>query len=224
MASERLAIKQQYLFLSMLPCAMTGLTSYHFKLIAALTMVVDHIGVLFYPDLDWLRVIGRVSFPLFIWLLIQGEAHTKDIWRYGLRLGLLGLISQPIYQITFGTQQLNILFQLLLGLVCLRVARQRPALMLPVWISAALITEALNISYGSYGIILILLIRYFRPHLIWWLVWVGFHLIWAGYAGTFQLPTTVVPLLFIAFKGQRGPKARWFYGFYPVHLALLALL
>ena len=67
---------------------MPGLTSYHLKLIAALTMVVDHIGVLFYPHLDWLRMIGRVSFPLFIWLLTQGEAHTKDIWRYGLRLGL----------------------------------------------------------------------------------------------------------------------------------------
>jgi hypothetical protein len=84
-----------------------------------------------------------------------------------VRLGLLGLISQPIYQITFDTQQLNILFQLLLGLVCLRVARQRPALMLPVWISAALMAEALNVSYGSYGIILILLIRYFRHNLTW---------------------------------------------------------
>ncbi|KPQ32592.1 MAG: TraX protein [Phormidesmis priestleyi Ana] len=203
---------------------MPGLTSYHLKLIAALTMVVDHIGVLFYPHLDWLRMIGRVSFPLFIWLLTQGEAHTKDIWRYGLRLGLLGLISQPIYQITFGTQQLNILFQLLLGLVCLRVVRQRPALILPVGISAALITEVLNFSYGSYGVILILLIRYFRLNLLWWAAWGGFHLVWAGYAGIFQLPATVVPLLFITFKGQRGPKARWFYGFYPGHLALLLLL
>ncbi len=92
---------------------MTGLTSYHLKLIAALTMLVDHIGVVFYPDLDWLRVIGRISFPLFIWLLVQGESHTKDIWRYGLRLGLLGLISQPIYQVTFDTEYLNILFLLL---------------------------------------------------------------------------------------------------------------
>jgi hypothetical protein len=203
---------------------MIGLTSYHLKLIAALTMLIDHIGALVYPQLDWLRVIGRISFPLFIWLLIQGEAHTKDIWRYGLRLGLLGLISQPIYQIAFGKQQLNILFQLLLGLVCLRVARQRPALMLPLWILAALIAEALNVSYGSYGIILIFLIRYFQNNLIWWLVWVGFHLIWARYAGMFQLPAIVVPLLFVAFNGQRGPKARWFYGFYPGHLALLTLI
>jgi hypothetical protein len=56
------------------------------------------------------------------------------------------------------------------------------------------------------------------------LVWVGFHLIWTRYAGTFQLPAVVVPLLFIAFNGQRGPKARWFYGFYPGHLALLTLI
>lgn len=203
---------------------MTGLSSYHLKLIAALTMLVDHIGVVFYPDLDWLRVIGRVSFPLFIWLLVQGEAHTKDIWRYGLRLGLLGLISQPIYQLTFDTARPNILFQLLVGLICLRVSRQQPVLMLPVWMLAAFVTEALNISYGSYGIILMLLIRYFRPSLRWWLIWIGFHLIWAGYAGAFQLPVIVVPLLFVAFNGQRGPRAHWFYGFYPGHLALLTLI
>ncbi len=203
---------------------MTGLTSYHLKLIAAITMLVDHIGVVFFPDIIWLRVIGRVSFPLFIWLLMQGEAHTKNIWRYGLRLGLLGLVSQPIYQIAFDTGQLNILFQLLIGLVCLRVTRQRPAVMLPVWILGALVAEALDISYGSYGIILILLIRYFRPHLLWWLVWVDFHLVWSLYAGSFQLPAIAVPLLFMAFNGQRGPKARWFYGFYPGHLALLALI
>ena len=202
---------------------MTGLTSYHLKLIAALTMLVDHIGVVFYPDLDWLRVIGRVSFPLFVWLLVQGEARTKDVWRYGLRLGLLGLISQPIYRLTFDLEQLNILFLLLIGLVCLRVTRQQPALMFPVWAAAVLIAEALNVSYGGYGIVLILLIRYFRPDRFWWLAWVGFHLIWAWYAGPFQLPVIAVPLLFVAFNGQRGPKARWFYGFYPGHLALLGL-
>ncbi|MBE9078976.1 TraX family protein [Romeria aff. gracilis LEGE 07310] len=203
---------------------MTGLTSYHLKLIAALTMLVDHIGVVFYPDLVWLRMIGRVSFPLFVWLLVQGEAHTKNIGRYGLRLGLLGLVSQPVYQMVFDTAQLNILFQLLIGLVCLRAARQRPELMPPVWITGALIAEALPISYGGYGIILILLTRYFRPNLPWWLAWVSFHLIWTGIAGPFQLPAIGAPLLFMAFNGQRGPQARWFYGFYPGHLALLTLL
>lgn len=203
---------------------MTGLTSYHLKLIAALTMLIDHIGVLFYPDADWLRAIGRISFPLFVWLLVQGEGHTQNVWRYGLRLAILGVIAQPIYQFTFNNGQLNILFELLIGLGCLRGARQYPTWRGPIWITGAFAAEVLPLGYGSYGIVLILLARYFRPTLLWWAVWVGFHGLWALYLGPFQWPALGVPLLFMAFNGKRGPRARWFYAFYPGHLALLTLI
>ena len=203
---------------------MFGLTSYHLKLLAAITMVIDHIGVVFYPDLDGLRMIGRISFPLFVWLLIQGETYTKDVGRYGLRLAVLGFVSQPIYHLLFDTNRLNILFLLLVGLVGLRLSRQRPDLAIPVWFAGAAVTELLQISYGAYGIALVILTRYFRPTPIWWLAWVGFHLIWVQFEGTFQLPVAAVPLLFMLANGQRGPKARWFYGFYPGHLALLWLV
>ncbi|MBD2258319.1 TraX family protein [Pseudanabaena sp. FACHB-2040] len=201
-----------------------GLSSFHIKLLAAITMLIDHIGAVLYPEVDWLRAIGRISFPLFVWLLVQGEAHTRDIWRYGLRLVLLGLISQPIYQLTFGVTDLNILFQLSVGLVCLRLARQWPDLQILVWLAGAAVTEVLNMNYGSYGIVLVLLTRYFRPNFAWCLVWVGFHLVWARFMGPFQLPAAVIPLFFFWANGQRGPKARWFYAFYPGHLALLALI
>lgn len=203
---------------------MTGSTNYHIKLIAAATMLIDHIGAVFYPDTDWLRVVGRISFPLFIWLLVQGEAHTRDVWRYGLRLAVLGLVSQPIYQLTFGVTDLNILFQLLVGLVCLRLVRQQPGLQVPIWLAGAAVTELLNINYGSYGIALVLLTHYFRSTAVWWLVWVGFHLVWVAGAGPFQLPAVIAPLFFIGATGERGARARWFYGFYPGHLALLSLV
>lgn len=204
---------------------MTGLTSYHFKLIAALTMLIDHIGAVLYPEADWLRAVGRISFPVFVYLLVQGETRTKDVWRYGLRLGLLGLVSQPIYQLTFDTHQLNVLFLLLIGLVCLRVSRQYSQLSLPIWLAGALAAELLNTSYGSYGIVLVLLIRAFQPTLLWWLGWLGFNLLWMSLiGGWFQLPVLWVPLLFVLANGQRGARARWFYGFYPGHLALLELV
>ncbi|HEY9764386.1 MAG TPA: TraX family protein [Trichocoleus sp.] len=203
---------------------MTGLTNYHLKLIAAVTMLIDHIGAVFYPDTDWFRAVGRVSFPLFIWLLVQGEAHTRNVWRYGLRLGLLGLVSQPIYQLTFGVTDLNILFQLLVGLVCLRLARNQTWFQVPIWLAGAALTELLNINYGSYGIALVLIIRYFRPPIVGWLLWVGFHLVWVWQAGSFQLPAVVTPVFFAWANGERGAKARWFYGFYPGHLALLSLV
>ncbi|MGB3200723.1 MAG: TraX family protein, partial [Nodosilinea sp.] len=98
-----------------------GLTSYQLKLLAAITMLVDHIGVVFFPDDVRFRLVGRISFPLFIWLLVQGEAHTRDLGRYAIRLAILGLVSQPIYQLFFDINRLNILFELLVGLGCLRL-------------------------------------------------------------------------------------------------------
>lgn len=204
---------------------MPGLTSYHLKLLAAATMLIDHIGVVFYPEVDWLRMIGRLSFPLFVWLLVQGEAHTHDIGRYGLRLALLGLVAQPIYQLTFNVDRLNILFLLLLGLVCLRLSSDRSSyLRAAIWLGGAGIATVANTSYGAYGIALIAFIRHFQPTPLWWLAWIGFHLLYARLGGSFQLPATVTPIFFMLANGQRGPQARWFYGFYPGHLALLWLL
>lgn len=201
-----------------------GLTSYHIKLLAAVTMLVDHIGVVLFPGAIGLRIVGRISFPLFIWLLVQGEAHTRDVWRYGLRLAVLGVVSQPIYQATFGTTELNILFELLVGLACLRLVRNFPRLQLPIWLGGAGLSELLNMGYGSYGIALTALVYSFRPNLWWVSAWAGFHLIWARFLGPFQLPAIAVSLLFWLANGKRGAKARWFYGFYPGHLALLWLI
>lgn len=203
---------------------MTGLNSHHLKLIAAVSMLLDHISVVLYPEIDWLRMVGRISFPLFAWLLVQGEAHTRNVWRYGLRLGLLGLISQPIYQITFDVATLNILFHLLIGLVCLRTSRAQPRWTWPIWIAGGLIAEVLDISYGGYGIALILLLRYFRNRPQWWIAWISLHLVSIPLFGTFQLPMLPVPFLWMAYNQQRGTKARWFYAFYPAHLLLLLLI
>ncbi len=201
-----------------------ALTNYHIKLLAAVTMLIDHIGVVFFPDAIAWRIGGRLSFPLFIWLLVQGEAHTRDIWRYGLRLAILGTVTQPIYQLTFDTARPNILFELLLGLVCLRLARNFPRLEIPIWLGAVGLSVGLDLGYGSYGIGLMILTRYFRRDGWWALLWVGFHGLWAWMEGPFQLPAIAVLMIFWFANGDRGPKARWFYTFYPAHLALLWLI
>ncbi|MGB5975230.1 MAG: TraX family protein [Nodosilinea sp.] len=200
------------------------LTNYHLKLLAAATMLIDHVGVVFFPDAMGFRIVGRISFPLFVWLLVQGEAHTRDIWRYGLRLAVLGVVSQPIYQATFDVTRPNILFLLLLGLVCLRLARHFSKLQLLVWLGGIGLAELLDLSYGSYGIGLVVLIRYFRRSVPWLLTWVGFHLIWARLFGLFQLSAIAVALIFWLANGDRGRQGRWFYSFYPGHMALLWLV
>ena len=68
------------------------------KWIAIVTMTIDHIGLILYPEYIVLRYIGRLAFPLFAYLLILGMESTRSVMKYFLRLFSFALISQtPFY-------------------------------------------------------------------------------------------------------------------------------
>lgn len=190
-------------------------------------MLVDHIGVVFFPGLIVLRILGRFSFPIFILLLIEGEKYTRNFWQYCLRLLLLGIVSQPIFQILFSATRLNILFTLLLGLLCLRLVRVFPRWQLLIWLIGAIVAQRLDFEYGAYGLVAIALLRTLHDNLVWWSGWIALHLslflLNPGFA-SFQLFAIFSPLILRSANHQRGAKARWFYLFYPVHLFVLWLV
>src|SRR5450759_5584692 len=72
------------------------------KLVAIVSMTIDHVGAILLPQVGWLRIIGRVAFPLFAYQLAAGYLHTRNLARYALRLAVWGLIAQPVYMIAFG--------------------------------------------------------------------------------------------------------------------------
>ena len=49
------------------------------KIIAALIMVIDHIGYMFFPKVIWIRKVGRLSFPIFAFFVAEGFFYTKDL-------------------------------------------------------------------------------------------------------------------------------------------------
>lgn len=203
------------------------LNSYQIKILAALFMVFDHVGVVFFPNLLLFRIIGRLSFPLFAWLLTQGERYTRNFKQYLLRLILLGLISQPLYLLALSGTRLNILFTLSLGLITLRLSRQFRQFQYLIWGLSIVAAELLRVEYGAYGMVAIWLFSAFRPSLVWWAAWIGLHLLVIAVGaelGLFQLPAVVTPLLVHLTNSQKGPSARWFYSFYPLHLLILYLL
>ena len=71
-----------------------GVSQESLKLIACVTMLIDHIGALFFPYALWLRIIGRISFPIYCFLLAEGVHHTHSPLTYGLRLLLVALIQK----------------------------------------------------------------------------------------------------------------------------------
>lgn len=73
------------------------LNGFWIKIIAIISMTFDHVGYFLQPHgnlhvvFDIFRVIGRLSFPLFIFLLVEGVIHTKNTRNYFIRLSLLAL-------------------------------------------------------------------------------------------------------------------------------------
>ena len=78
------------------------LTGYHLKLIALITMFIDHITVVLVPSGTVylvLRGIGRISFPIYVFLIAEGCRYTSDRFKYAMRLGAFALISEIPYDL-----------------------------------------------------------------------------------------------------------------------------
>ncbi len=135
------------------------------KIIAVLTMVVDHVGVIFFPSETFLRVIGRIAFPLFCWGIVIGLERTRDWRRYALRLLVLAAVTQPFYMLALSHDwhEFNVMATLLLGLLGIQGIRARwhfsqfwgPVLVL-------LVAAAFRMDYGWRGVLLIILMHLAR--------------------------------------------------------------
>lgn len=94
------------------------------RIIACLTMLLDHIGYLY--GITPFRIIGRISFPIFLFLIVNGYRHTSNRFLYALRLGVFAALSQvPFSLFTNGSYLIskgNVLFTLLLCLLCIWIS------------------------------------------------------------------------------------------------------
>lgn len=82
------------------------------KWIGIITMTIDHVGYYLFPQMIWLRIIGRIAFPCFLYTTIQGVEHTRNFKKYLSQLIVTGILTIPITQYSGTT--FNILFTLAL--------------------------------------------------------------------------------------------------------------
>lgn len=113
-----------------------GLSGSTLKLIAIITMLIDHIGAaviarlliagqgseMLYKIYYAMRAVGRVAFPIFCFLLVEGFFYTGSRKKYALRLFGFALLSEIPFDLAFSGKILefgyqNVFFTLLIGLL-----------------------------------------------------------------------------------------------------------
>ena len=119
-----------------------------------------------------LRLIGRVSFPIFCFLLVEGFLHTHDRKKYALRLFLFALVSEIPFDLAimgrlFDPVHQNVFFTLLIGLLAMMLCdyfrmQAQPVAQVLVLILAMVLAWALHTDYGYRGVLLIELLYIFR--------------------------------------------------------------
>ncbi len=199
------------------------------KIIAFLTMTIDHVGLVFFPQYFALRIIGRLAFPLFAFGIAQGYVRTRNVFNYGQRILLLALISQPIFYLLINESGLNICFTLLFGLISIYIYDKfknqwlKYGLILLLLISG----QIMQMDYGAYGILMILFFFIFRDKPI--LIFVQSALVFLMILSDFNQLFNIFAIVsfFIAyylkdydFKINRTVQ----YLFYPVHMLILYII
>ncbi len=201
------------------------------KWIAIVTMTIDHIGYALFPYQIWMRYVGRIAFPIFCFLLVEGAVHTKNIRKYELRMLVFACIAEVpfdfgLYHQIYWSHQ-NVMFTMLLGLVLIDALRtiKHPvgiALSCVAGIAAATVCQ---VDYGGMGIVLILAFYWFR--IMFWHK--GLSLILIEMIEGMDWPVQRAGILALPFlyfyNGERGRQNRYFfYVYYPLHLLVIYVI
>ena len=87
------------------------------KIIASISMLLDHTGMILFPGELWLRILGRIGLPLYALCIAEGFRHTRSRGKYFLRIFILGVLCQIVYDFVSKETYLGILITFSLSLV-----------------------------------------------------------------------------------------------------------
>ena len=209
------------------------LTSNQLKLLAMLTMTLDHIGVQMFPGVLWLRIVGRLAFPIYAYMIAEGCAHTHNRNKYLLQMAGLALLCQLVYFFAMGSlfQCILVTFTLSILLIYACDTGSRPLTALAL-LGVAFVTVTLPrllpgtdfaIDYGFFGVLVPVAVYLGKTHREK-LLFMAFTLAALAWSfGGIQWYSLAALLPLALYGGQRGKRRmKWlFYLYYPLHLAAI---
>lgn len=214
--------------------------NHHFlKVLACVFMFIDHVGAFLYPDLLYLRGLGRLAFPIFAYLIVDGFFHTHDLKKYAFRLFALASLWQipTAFFILHGdfapSEPINVIFTLFVGLYCIYLLDNEDFKTLFLVLITSIIFDYFHIGlqYGTYGLAIIIscyCVRY-EDYKFIYLFGITFILSFLMYAlriYPFYQVLSSFAFIIISFPLYYDIKLPrfTFYVFYPLHIFALMFI
>jgi hypothetical protein len=199
------------------------------KILATVLMLIDHIG--FMIDCEIMRIIGRFSFPLFCWVFAQNWKRPGDKEKLIKRMGLFGVLSQIPHIMLFNNGDLNVLMSFFFCALTLKYINESQQKIVILCLGL-FVSELIQANYGWYTIACTILMINFdkESQTRWWLCWIAINLIYAATGKSIiQFAAVLTPMLLKHHNPEKDRKPtelekKFFYYFYPLHLAGLAAI
>lgn len=220
-----------------------GLNNNQLKIIATVSMLLDHVGLQFFPRITILRIIGRLAFPIFAYMIAEGCRYTRKKAAYFGKIAGLGIICQAAYLIAENSWYLGILITFSLsvltifgidfylrkrdfGSFCAAFAAVTLTLFLTVAAPILFQSHGFTVDYGLPGVLLPIAVRY-APAKNSKVAATAAFLLLMGLTsgGILWWSLLTVPLLYLYNEHRGKTNLKYlFYVFYPVHLAAIYLV
>lgn len=218
-----------------------GLTNNQLKIIAIISMLLDHIGKELFPQITVLQIIGRIAFPVFAFMIAEGCFYTRDKKKYLLKIAALAIGCQAVYFIAERSFYQNVLVTFSLAILLIfavdyflkkkNIIRAFIPILLFVLIlflvfAMPRIIKGFHIDYGLFGLLLPVAV-YFTPNKpLRLIVLTAFLSLLAAELGGIQWYSLISVVFIALYNGTRGKLnlKYLFYIFYPLHLAVIYLV
>lgn len=212
-------------------------SSNQLKLFAMVCMTMDHVGAYLLPQVLWLRIVGRLAFPIYAFLIAEGCRHTRSMGRYWGTMTAMGLVCQLAYYFAMGSLYMCILvtFSMSIGLIWLqKYAEQKKDLFsrilafsgfLVVFFLCELLPRLLpgtdyHVDYGFIGVLVPVVIYGAKDKVSQIVSCLMALCCLAVFSSPLQWWSLLAIIPLMLYSGQRGKQnMKWFfYFFYPAHL------
>lgn len=216
-----------------------GLSGNQLKIIALVTMTIDHIGLSLFPQVIWWRLVGRLAFPIYAYLVAEGCLYTRSMPKYLRSMGLMAILCQVVYFFAEGSLYQCILVTFSLSILLCMVARKAKQTgeilwyllltlsVVAIWVLAEELPRILKgtdygIDYGFLGVMLPVLL-YLAPTKYWKLLLTAGVMLAMSADNWVQLPSVLAVGLLALYNGTRGNHQLkyLFYWYYPAHLVAI---